>query len=179
MMTKEVLPKYSKKIFEKLRKISDWDEGNLNVWRFERSVVDLYKYYQQKLINNQKITDEQLYYTCVGVVNRIGGEGVRDPVIVYLELLKSEETDKEKFIKQFKNHGEKYESHYEDSPNILDEDFFDYCFSKLEKAGLVEIKKSKLRIKDMFDFNINDLTKEGIKLTEEFNNSFFLKGNKS
>jgi len=142
-------------------------------------VVDLYNYYQEKLINNQKLTDEQLYYACVGVVNRIGGEGVRDPVIVYLELLKSEETDKEKFIKQFKNNEEEYKSRYEDFPDILDEDFFDYCFSNLEKAGLVEIKKTKLKVKDIFDFNINDLTTEGIKLTEEFNDSFFMKGNKS
>lgn len=162
------VPKQSKKIFRELEEIPDWSEGELNVWQFEQSVVDLYNHYKGKLSNEQ-----QLYHACIGLVSRIGGAGVRDPVIVYLELLKSGENNKEKFIEQFKNNKEEHEELYEDFPNKLDKEFFDYSFTNLEDAGLIEMDNHILKVKDISEFDLDSLIAEGRKYHEKFMKYFF------
>ncbi|MCK5451886.1 MAG: hypothetical protein KAI51_00455 [Candidatus Aenigmarchaeota archaeon] len=153
----EHIPEQSERIFRRLDGISDWDDPELNVWRLEYSVVCLYNHYYGKL------EDKNLYNACTGLVGLMRGMFVLDPVIVYLEIMKTGESSKQEFVELFESNREQYEQVYEDFPDILDEEFFDYSFGILQRAGLLKIYDDKLKVKDMFMFDIDSLIAEGVK----------------
>ncbi|MCJ7804372.1 hypothetical protein MUP35_01420, partial [Patescibacteria group bacterium] len=167
-----LIPEESQKIFNELDKKSDWSEGELNVARFELSICDLYTYikkYYKNFSPIEKLSGKDLHSMCVGLVGRIGGEGVRDPIIVYLELLKSGENtiDKENFIKKF--NPEKIAVTYEDppDPSTIGKDFFDYCFFNLKRAGLIETRNQKgIKVRNILSFGIENLIKDGKRYDE-------------
>ncbi len=122
----EHIPEESGRIFDWLDGGSDWGDPELNVWRFEYSVACLYNHYYGRL------EDKELYDACTCLVELIGEAVVLDPVFVYLELMKTGKSSKSEFIELFKSNTEQYEHIYEDFPDIVDEEFFDYCFGSLQ-----------------------------------------------
>ena len=157
----EHIPEGSERIFDWLDEGSDWEDPELNVWRFEYSVVCLYNHYYGRL------EDERLYSACTGLVKLIGGAVVLDPVFVYLELMKTGKSSKSEFIELFKSSTEQYKDIYEDFPDIVDEEFFDDNFEILQRAGLLEIYGDELKVKDMFMFDIDYLVSKGKKINKK------------